>query len=49
MRQYRKTETLEEVINKSFKQIQKNKIKHVKEMNKLIQDLKINIDTIKKS
>jgi hypothetical protein len=34
---------------KSFKELQENTITQVKEMNKTIQDLKMKIETIKKS
>ena len=36
-------------VKKSLKELQKNTIKQVKEMNKTIQDLKMEIETIKKS
>jgi chromosome segregation ATPase len=42
-------EALEEETQKSLKELQENTIKKVKEMNKTIQDLKMDIDTIKKS
>ena len=42
-------EALKEETQKSLKQLQKNTIKHVKEMNKIIQDLKMEIETMKKS
>ena len=36
-------------INNSLKEIQENTTKQVKELNKTIQDLKMDIETIKKS
>jgi F0F1-type ATP synthase membrane subunit b/b' len=42
-------EALKEETQKSLKEFQKNAIKEVKEMNKIIQDLKLEIETIKKS
>jgi predicted nucleic acid-binding Zn-ribbon protein len=36
-------------INNSFKEIQENTKKQVKELNKTIQDLKMEVETIKKS
>jgi hypothetical protein len=36
-------------INNSFKEIQENTIKQVKELNKIIQNLKMEIEKIKKS
>jgi hypothetical protein len=41
-------EILKEETQKSIKELQENKIKHVKELNKTIQDLKMEIETIKK-
>jgi mRNA-degrading endonuclease YafQ of YafQ-DinJ toxin-antitoxin module len=40
---------VKEQTQKSLKELQENKIKQVKEMNKIIQDLKTEIETIKKS
>ena len=45
----KQVEALKEETQKSLKQLQKNTIKHVKEMNKIIQDLKMEIETMKKS
>jgi chromosome segregation ATPase len=42
-------EALIEETQKSFKELQENTIKQVKEMNKTIQDLKMDIETIKTS
>ena len=42
-------EALKEETQKSLKELQENTIKQVKEMNKTIQDLKMEIETIKKS
>jgi uncharacterized protein Yka (UPF0111/DUF47 family) len=42
-------EALKEETQKSFKELQENTIKQAKEMSKTIQNLKIEIDTIKKS
>ena len=42
-------EALKEETQKSLKELQENTIKKVKEMNKTIQDLKMEIETIKKS
>ena len=39
---------LKEETQKSFKELQKNTTKQVKELNKTIQDLKVEIETIKK-
>ena len=36
-------------INNSFKEIQENTSKHEKELNKTIQDIKMEVETIKKS
>jgi CRISPR/Cas system CSM-associated protein Csm4 (group 5 of RAMP superfamily) len=44
----KKIKTFNEEINKSLKGIQKNTIKQVKEVNKTVQDLKREIETIKK-
>jgi hypothetical protein len=38
-----------EEMNKSLKEIQENTIKQMKEMNKTVQDLKIEIEAIKKT
>jgi IMP dehydrogenase/GMP reductase len=40
-------ETLKEEKNKSLKEIQKNTIKLVKELNKVVQNVKAEIETIK--
>ena len=40
---------LKEETQKSFKELQENTTKQVKELNKTIQDLKMEIETIKKS
>ena len=45
----KKVDGLKEEINKFLKEIQENTIKGVKELNKIIQDLKMEIETIKKS
>ena len=45
----KQVEALKEETQKSFKELQKNTIKQVKEMNKSIQDLKMEMETIKKS
>jgi hypothetical protein len=45
----KQVEVLKEQIHKSIKEIQENTIKQVKELNKAVQDLKIEIETIKKS
>ena len=42
-------ETLKEETQKSLKDLQENTIKHVKETNKTIQDLKMELEAIKKS
>jgi hypothetical protein len=42
-------EAFKEETQKSLKELQENTIKQVKEMNKVIQDLKIEIETVKKS
>jgi DNA anti-recombination protein RmuC len=42
-------EALKEETQKSLKELQKNKIKQVKEMNRIIYELKMGIETIKKS
>ena len=42
-------EALKEEAQKSLKELQKNTTKQVKELNKTIQDLKMEIETIKKS
>ena len=42
-------EALKEETQKSLKELQENTIKQAKEMNKTIQDLKMEIETIKKS
>ena len=42
-------ESLKEETQKSLKELQKNTTKQVKELNKTIQDLKMEIETIKKS
>ena len=41
-------ESFKEDINNSLKAIQENTGKKVKELNKLIQDLKLEVETIKK-
>jgi predicted nucleic acid-binding Zn-ribbon protein len=43
------TEDFKKDINNSFKEIQENTGKQVKELNKTIQDLKVEIETIQKS
>ena len=40
---------LKEEMNKSLKETHKNTIKWVKEINKIVQDLKMEIETIKKT
>jgi hypothetical protein len=45
----KQVEDLKEETKKSLKELQENTIKQVKEMNKTIQDLKMEIETIKKS
>ena len=42
-------EAFKEDINNSLKEIQENTIKQVKEMNKMAQDLKMEIEAIKKT
>ena len=42
-------DTSKEETNKSLKEIQENTIKQVKEMNKTVQDLKMEIEAIKKT
>ena len=42
-------EALKEETQKFLKELQENTIKQTKEMNKTIQDLKLEIETIKKS
>ena len=42
-------EALKEEIQKSLKELQENTTKQVKELNKTIQDLKMEVETIKKS
>ena len=42
-------EAHKEETQKSLKELQENTTKHVKELNKIIQDLKMEIETIKKS
>ena len=42
-------EALKEETQKSLKELQENTIKQAKEMNKTIQDLKVEIETVKKS
>ena len=44
----RMMESLKEKMNNSLKEIQENIIKHVKKMNKTVQDLKMEIEAIKK-
>ena len=41
-------ESFKEDINNSLKEIQENTVKQVKELNKQIQDLKVEVETIKK-
>jgi hypothetical protein len=43
----KQVKVLKEETNKSLKGIQKNKIKQVKELNKMAQELKMEIETIK--
>ena len=45
----KQVEALKEETQKSPKELQENTIKPVKEMNKTIQDLKMELETIKKS
>ena len=42
-------ESCKKDINNSLKEIQKNTGKHEKELNKVIQDLKVEVETIKKT
>jgi hypothetical protein len=42
-------ESFEEDINNSLKEIQENTGKQVKALNKVIQDLKVKLETIKKN
>ena len=42
-------EALREETQKSLKELQRNTIKQAKEMNKTIQDLKMEVETVKKS
>ena len=42
-------ETQENTTNKSLKDTQKNKIKQMKKINKSVQDLKVEIEAIKKT
>ena len=42
-------ESFKEDINNSLKEIQENTGKQVKELNKMIQDLKVEVETIKKT
>jgi hypothetical protein len=42
-------ESFKEGLNNSLKEIQKNTGKHVKELNKVIQDIKMEVETIKKA
>jgi hypothetical protein len=44
----KQVETLKEEKNKSLKEIQKNTIKQVKELNKVVQNIKAEVETIKK-
>ena len=44
----RMMESLKEKMNNSLKEIQENIIKQVKKMNKTVQDLKMEIEAIKK-
>ena len=41
-------EAFKEETNKSGNDIQENTIKHVKEINKIVQDLKVEIEAIRK-
>jgi uncharacterized protein YukE len=45
----KQVESLKEDTQKSFKELQENTSKQVKEFNKTIQDLKMEVETIKKS
>ena len=49
MKTGRQVEALKEETHKSLKEIQENTIKQVKELNKTIQDLKVEIETLKKT
>ena len=42
----KQVEALKEETNKSLKEIQENTTKQVKELNKVIQDLKIEVETV---
>ena len=42
-------ESFTETINKSLKEIQENTIKQVKGLHKVVQDLKVEVETIKKT
>jgi cell division protein FtsB len=42
-------EDLKGILNKSLKKIQENTIKQVKKLNKTIHDLKMELETLKKS
>ena len=42
-------EDFKKAINNSLKELQENTIKEAKEMNKTIQDLKMELETVKKS
>ena len=42
-------EAIKEATQKSLKELQENTIKQAKEMNKTVQDLKLEVKTIKKS
>lgn len=42
-------EWIERPLKRKYKEIQKNKTKQVKEMNKTVQDLKMEIEAIKKN
>jgi hypothetical protein len=45
----KQVEALKEETQKSLKELQENKTKEVKELNNTIQDLKVEVETIKKS
>jgi hypothetical protein len=45
-RHRKQAEALKEETNKTLKEIQENTIKQVKELNKAVQDLKVEIETI---
>jgi uncharacterized phage infection (PIP) family protein YhgE len=45
----KQVETLKVETNKSLKEIQENTIKHVKELKKAVQDIKVEVETIKKT